>query len=167
MKIEYMTFDRGHTPQPSPELGKLGYFIGTWITRGTIAPGPWGAGGKFSWRERTKWMTGRFFLVGRWNFKMPADLGGDGEELFVIGFDVRKGVYTFDAFSSQGLHQISKGTCNDDTWTWNSDGFQGGRPVRQKMTMRILSRTRYTLAFEVSTDGTTWLPFMQGNARKK
>ena|SRR5579864_1969337 len=154
-------------PKPSPELEKLDYFVGTWIMQGTITPGPWGDGGKFSWREPTKWMTGRYFLVGHWNFKMPVDMGGDGEELFVIGFDTRRNVYTFDAFSSQGLHQISKGTCSGDTWTWNSNGFQGGRPVQQKMTMRILSRTRYTLAFEVPTNGKTWLPFMQGNARKK
>jgi hypothetical protein len=35
------------------------------------------------------------------------------------------------------------------------------------MTMRILSRTSYTLSFEVCMDGTTWLPFVQGKARKK
>jgi hypothetical protein len=69
-------------------------------------------------------MDDRAFLPGgALEFQMPADLGGDGEELFVLGFDVRKGVYTFDAFSSQGLHQISKGACSDDTWTWTSDGF--------------------------------------------
>lgn len=153
--------------KPSPELKKLGYFVGTWITRGAIAPGPWGDGGKFSWKETTKWMTGRFFLVGHWNFNMPADLGGCGEEFFVIGFDTRQSVYTFDAFSSQGRHQISTGTSSADTWTWTSDGFLDGRRVQQKMTMRILSRTSYTLTFAVSMDGTTWLPFMQGKAKKK
>ena len=135
--------------------------------RGTIAPGPWGDGGKFSWKETTKWMTGRFFLVGHWNFNMPADMGGDGEELFVLGFDSSHGVYTFDAFSSQGLRQISKGTCTGDTWTWTSDGFQGRSPAQQKMTMRIISRTSYILMFAVSMDGKTWLPFMEGKARKK
>ena len=100
-------------PKPAVELKKLGYFVGNWITQGMIAPGPWGAGGKFSWRETTQWMDGKFFLVGHWDFKMPADMGGDGEELFVIGFDTRHGVYTFNAFSSQGLHQVSKGTLLD------------------------------------------------------
>jgi hypothetical protein len=157
----------GSSPKPGPELKKLSYFVGTWITQGTIAPGPWRGGGKFSWKETTKWMTGHFFLVGHWNFKMPADMGGDGEELFVIGFDTSHGVYTFDAFSSQGLHQISRGTRRAATWTWTSEGFLDGRPVQQKMTMRILSRTSYTLNFEVSMEGTTWLPFMQGKARKK
>jgi hypothetical protein len=153
--------------KPSPELKKLGYFVGTWITQGTITRGPWGAGGEFSWTERTKWMVGRFFLVGRWNFKMPADMGGDGEELFVIGFDPSPSVYTFDAFSSQGLHQISRGTCIGDTWTWTSEGFQDGRPVQQKMTMRVLSRTSYLVKFEISSDGAAWMTFMEGKARKQ
>ena len=154
-------------PKPSPELKKLGYFVGKWMTRGTIAPGPWGAGGKFSWRETTKWMPGRFFLVGHWDFKMPADMGGDGEELFVIGYDTRQRVYTFDAFSSQGLHQVSKGTLLTDTWTWTSLGFQDGRPVQQKMTMQILSPTTYTVKFEVSSDGATWMTFMAGKATRQ
>jgi len=158
---------KARVPKPSPEVKKLAYFVGTWKTHGTIAPGPWGAGGEFSWTETTKWMTGRFFLVGHWNFKMPADLGGDGEELFVIGFDASQSVYTFNAFSSQGLHQISKGTCIGRTWTWTSDGVQDGRPVQQKMTMRILSRATYLLKFEISSDGTTWMTFMEGKARKQ
>jgi len=154
-------------PKPCPELKKLGYFVGKWITHGTIAPGPWGAGGRFSWRETTKWMAGKFFLVGHWDFKMPAEMGGNGKELFLIGYDTRDGVYTFDAFSSQGLHQVSKGTCTGDTWTWTSEGLQDGRPVQQKMTMQTFSCTSYTLAFEVSMDGATWLPFMEGKATKK
>jgi hypothetical protein len=158
---------KSSVPKPSPEVKKLGYFIGKWITHGTIAPGPWGTGGKFSWRETTKWMTGRFFLIGHWTFKMPADMGGDGEELFVIGYNTRNRLYTFDAFSSQGLHQESKGTCAGDNWTWTSEGLQNGRLVRQKMTMQILSPKRYTLTFEISMDRKTWLPFMQGEATKK
>jgi hypothetical protein len=97
---------------------------------------------------------------------MPAKMGSDGEELFLIGYDTRQNVYTFDAFSSQGLHQVSKGTCVGDTWTWTSEGVQDGRPVLQKMTMQILSPKRYTLTFEISMHGKNWLPFMQGKATK-
>jgi hypothetical protein len=35
--------------EPVPEIKKLGYFVGNWITFGTIAPVPWGPGGKFCW----------------------------------------------------------------------------------------------------------------------
>ncbi len=157
--------------KPHPEAKKLGYFVGKWTTKGAILPGPWGPGGNFSWTETTKWMTGRFFVIGRWHFKMPAALGGDGEEIFIMGYDANLNEYTFDAFSSQGLHQVSKGTIIGDTWTWNSRGVQPveGRMqiVRQKMTMQILSRRSYLLKFEISTDGASWRTFMEGKATRK
>jgi hypothetical protein len=97
-------------PKPGPEVQKLGCFAGTWTTEGTIAPGPWGAGGKFSWTETTEWMSGNFFVVGQWDFQMPPELGGDGKEIFFMVYDTNQYVYTFDAFSSQGRHQVSRGT---------------------------------------------------------
>jgi hypothetical protein len=33
---------------PGPEVKKLDFFVGTWTSEGTIAQGPWGAGGKFT-----------------------------------------------------------------------------------------------------------------------
>jgi Protein of unknown function (DUF1579) len=142
----------------------LGYFVGRWVVEGEIAPGPWGEGGKFSWTETTKWMKGKFFIVGHWNFKMPRGLGGDGEEIFVTGYDANEKHYTFNAFSSQGLHQASRGTLRGRTWTWDSEGIQAGRRSRQRMTMRVLSRRRYALKFDVSNDGKTWTMFMRGVA---
>jgi hypothetical protein len=157
---------------PAPEVAKLDYFVGTWTVEGTIFPGPWGAGGKFGWTDKTEWMAGRFFVIGHWDFTMPAELGGNGEELFVMGYDPRQNVYTFDAFSSQGLHQVSKGRLDGDTWIWDSEGLQAGAQgqqslVRQKMTMTMLSATRYTLKFEISNDGAPWAPFMEGMAVRK
>jgi hypothetical protein len=152
--------------KPSAELKKLDYFVGTWTTKGTIASGPWGAGGKFSWAETTKWMSGNFFLVGRWDFKMPRELGGDGQEIFVIGYDENQNLYTFDAFSSHGRHQVSRGTVSGDIWTWTSEVSSDGQKTNQKMTMKILSHTSYYLKFEVCMDGTTWVVFMEGHAKK-
>jgi len=154
-------------PQPAPEVKKLGYFVGKWTTEGAIAQGPWGAGGKFGWTETTKWMRGKFFVIGHWDFQMPAEMGGDGEEIFIMGYDARRKVYTFDAFSSQGLHQISKGQVRGDLWTWTSQAENGGQVVQKKMTMKILSPKGYTLKFEWSADGTEWMTFMEGKAKKK
>jgi hypothetical protein len=153
--------------QPAPQLARLGYFVGKWATKGKILPGPWGAGGEFGWNEDTKWMTGNFFVIGHWDFQMPADLGGDGEEIFIMGFDSHRGGYSFDAFSSQGLHQVSKGILTGDTWTWTSESIQNGKPVQQKMTMRVQSPTSYNLKFEISSDGAEWMTFMEGKANKK
>lgn len=157
--------------KPAPEIARLDYFVGMWTVEGTIFPGPWGSGGKFGWTDRTEWMAGKFFVVGHWDFTMPADLGGNGEELFVMGYDTRLRVYTFDAFSSQGLRQVSNGRLEGDTWIWDSEGMQADpqgkeSPAKQKMTMKMLSPTRYILKFEISTDGAAWATFMEGSATK-
>jgi len=150
--------------KPAPEVAKLDYFVGNWMVEGTIFAGPWGSGGKFSWTERTEWMSGKFFVVGHWDFTMPAELGGEGEELFVMGYDARRSVYTFDAFSSQGLHQVSTGHLDGDTWIWDSEGIQAGQPAMQRLTMRMLSPTGYTLKFEISSDGLKISAFLYGRS---
>lgn len=153
--------------KPGPELKKLDYFVGTWTTDGTIAQGPWGAGGKFSATDTTEWMEGNFFMVGHSDFKMPAELGGDGKETSFMGYDTDKNVYTYDAFNSQGHRETSKGTVNGDTWTWTSTANYGGQDINQRMTIKIVSPIVHTMKFEVSMDGTNWMTFMDAKATKK
>jgi hypothetical protein len=153
-------------PKPGKEVAKLGYFIGSWIVEGTIPPGPWGAGGPFSWTDETEWLSGNFFIVGHWDFKMPSHLGGDGQEIFIMGYDIENKVYTFNAFSSQGRHVRSTGRVSGDTWMWESESSFEAKPVQQRYTTKILSPTRYEVKFEICEDGTTWLTFMEGVAAK-
>jgi hypothetical protein len=153
--------------KPGPEVKKLDYFVGSWTTDATIAPGPWGAGGKFTSTDTTEWMEGSFFVVTHSNFKMPPELGGDGKEMSVMGYDTQQNMYLSEGFNSQGNHESSKGTVSGDTWTWTSEANYGGQDIKQKMTIKVLSPTSFTLKFEVSTDGTTWTTFMEGKATKK
>ena len=154
-------------PKPSPEVKKLDYFVGSWTTDATIAPGPWGNGGKFTATGTTEWMDGSFFVVTHSDFKMPPELGGDGKELSLMGYDTQQNTYVYEGFNSQGNHESSKGSVSGDTWTWTSEANYGGQDVKQKLTMKVLSPTSYSVKFEVSTDGTTWLPFFEGKATKK
>jgi len=95
-------------PQPGSQVLELGYFAATWVVQGTIPPGPWGAGGEFGWTDSTEWLSGRFFVVGQWNFQMPSELSGDGPETLVMGYDTDLRLYTFDAFSKR-RHVTSTG----------------------------------------------------------
>jgi hypothetical protein len=63
--------------KPGPEVQKLDFFVGTWKAEGTIPPGPWGAGGKYSVTHTNEWMSGNFFLISHSESKMPPGLGGD------------------------------------------------------------------------------------------
>lgn len=156
-----------NAPKPGPEVKKLEYFLGTWTIEGTVGQGPWGTGGKYSSEDTAEWMPGGFFLVGHSDFKMPAEVGGDGMETAFMGYDTGKNMYTFDAFSSQGRHQVSQGTASGDTWTWNSKASYEGTDIKQKMTMKIVSPTSYNMKFEISLDGATWMTFLDAKARKK
>jgi len=94
-------------------------------------------------------------------------VGGEGKSVSYMGYDATQNVYTFDEFGSQGRHESSKGTVNGDTWTWTSSANYNGMEIQQKMTMKVLSPTSYTVKFEISMDGKTWTPFMDGKATKK
>lgn len=153
--------------KPGPEVKKLDYFVGNWTTEGTVAQGPWGAGGKFSSTDTTEWMSGNFFVIGHGDFKMPPEVGGDGKQTAIMGYDTDENVYTYTGFNSQGRRELSKGTLSGDTWTWTSSANYAGQDIKQKLTIKTLTPTSYTMKFEISMDGTNWMTFMDGKATKK
>jgi hypothetical protein len=152
---------------PGAEVKKLSYFVGTWSVEGTIAQGPWGAGGKFSSTNTSEWMPGEFFVARHGDFKMPPELGGDGKEMSIMGYDTAQNVYTHDVFNSQGRHTVSKGAVSGDTWTWDSSANYGGQDIKQKVTIKILTPATYSFKLEISMDGTNWMTFMDAKATKK
>jgi hypothetical protein len=111
---------------------------------------------------------GEFFFEGHSDFKMPPEVGGDGKSVSFLGYDTEQNRYTFDEFNSHGRRESSIGTLSGDTWTWTSSQTYSGKDVNQKMTMKAISPTSYSLKFEISLDGgKTWLTFMEGKATKK
>jgi hypothetical protein len=154
-------------PKPGAELKKLDYFVGTWTTDATIAEGPWGAGGKFTSTGTSEWMTGNFFVVDHADFKLPPEVGGEGKETLILGYNADQNVYTRDGFNSQGRRENWTGTLVGDTWTWTGSQVYAGQDVKQRLTVKALSPTSYSLKFDVSLDGTNWMPFMEGKSTKK
>ena len=125
--------------KPGPEVKKLDYFVGTSTAEGTIPPGPWGAGGKFSVMHTNEWVAGSFFLETHFDFKMPPDLGGDIRSTGFLGYDTDKNVYTSIDCTSQGGREVAQGSLNGDTWTWTSSEKHDGQEIQQKATNKILS----------------------------
>ena len=129
-------------------------------------PGPeskkleWGMGGKFTTSATTDWMPGNFFLQSQTEAKLPPEVGGDNKGLLIMGYDTQQNVYTSDRFTSLGRHDTSTGTLSGDTWTWTSTSNYAGTDVQGKMTIKTLSPTSYTLKYEISLDGKSWMPFM-------
>lgn len=153
---------------PTPELKKLGYFVGSWTSEANIASGPWGAGGKFSDSVEGEWMKGGFFLIDHSDFSMPPELGGSATSLAVLGYDTEKKVYTEQRFDSTGRHVTMTGTLDGDTWTWTGENDYNGMLIKSRFTIKTISPTSYTTKYEVSADGgANWMPFWDGKASKK
>ena len=150
-------------PQPAPELKKLDYMVGTWSWEGDLKPSPFGPGGKITGTDHMEWMQGGFFLV--LHSKMKG-AWGDGSSLAVMGYDPDEKVYTYQEFNSRGEHELSKGTVDGDTWSWNSDENVGGKKMKGRYSMKILSPTTYSFKFELSPDGTDWNTVMDGKSTK-
>jgi hypothetical protein len=154
-------------PVPGPELGKLGYFAGNWSAEATIAPGPWGSGGKFTNTVHAEWMKGGYFLVGHGDFSLPAELGGGGTSMDVVGYDAETGSYTQDRYDSAGHHVALTGKLDGSTWTWTGNANYGDTPMQVRFTLTVVSPTSYTTKYEISVDGTNWMPFWEGKATKQ
>ena len=153
-------------PPPAAELQKLDFMAGHWTAEGTATMGPPGtATTKWSESTEAEWMDGKYFLV----MHSGMDFGpmGKGKELAVMGYDSDNKVYTYTAFNSMGEAEKSTGTVNGDTWVWTSDEHMGGQTMKGRFTMKVLSPTSYTMKFELSQDGTSWMTAMEGKATKK
>jgi hypothetical protein len=158
-------FAQSDTPKPGPELKKLEMFAGSWTLDGDIKPGPMGPGGKITETEKCDWMDGQFFVVCHLEFGSPAM--GNGTGISVIGYSTDDKLYTYREFNSWGEFDDSKGSFDNDTWTWTSNEKMGNTPMKGKFTMKILSSTSYNFMFEISPDGTKWTTVMDGKASKK
>lgn len=155
-------------PTPAPELKKLDYFAGNWTSEATIPPGPWGSGGKFTDTVSAEWMKGDFFLISHSDFSLPADLGGGGSGIAILGYDPEKKVYTEQRFESSGRHAVVTGTLSGDTWTWTGENNYNGMTIQSRMTIKMVSPTSYTSKYEVSADGgANWMTFWDGKGTKK
>ena len=150
-------------PKPAPELKKLDYFVGSWTMDGDMKPSPMGPGGKMGGAEQCQWMEGGYFLVSRDTFKGTM---GSGTGVAYMGYSAEDKVYTYDAFSSMGEADHSKGTLDGDTWNWTSEQKMNGQMMKGHFTIKILSPTSYTFKFEMSQDGTNWNTVMEGKATK-
>jgi len=152
-------------PTPAPELKKLDYFAGTWITEGEIKPGPMGTGGKFTGTNHVQWMDGGFFLVTHSEFN--GGTMGKGTETSYMGYDSNDKMYTYDSFNTMGEADHAKGNVNGHTWTWQSETRMGPQTTKGRLTIKMLSATTYSFKFEMSPDGTTWNTVMEGKDTKK
>jgi len=151
-------------PKPAPELKKLDYFVGTWVSEGETKPTSMEPGGKWKTTDRYQWMEGGFFLTGQTEYSGPE---GTAKGPFFLHYDTDDKMFVYDAFNSMGEADHAKGNVSGDTWTYTSDYKMGGQSLKGRYTMKILSPTSYAMKYEMSKDGANWTTVMEGKATKK
>jgi len=150
-------------PKPSPELKRLGYFLGRWNIEGEMKPGPMGPGGKFTGTETDEWFPGRFFVISHSSMKSPM---GEIRGLSVLGYDPEKKVYTYNGFNSMGEREKATGTVTGDTWTYTDESEYQGKPMKIRVLLKELSATSYTFKFDVAMGGEDFQNMMEATATK-
>ena len=152
-------------PRPGAEHAQLGYFVGTWRTEGEFKPGMFGPGGKMTATETCVWFEGRFSIVCRAEGQFPS---GPNRSIGLLGYSTDDQKYTYYGADNSGMTMstVSRGTLRGDIWTWEDESTMGGRPVRTRVTMKVLSPTRYDFRMEAQgTDG-KWAPLIESRATK-
>ena len=150
-------------PKPGPEHKKLDVFTGSWTLEGDMKPGAMGPGGSMTEYEKCEWMEGNFFLICHTDFKSSM---GNGSGISVMGYSAEDKAYTYREYNSWGETMESKGSVDNDTWTWTNDEKMGDKMVKGRFTMKLTSPNTYTFTFEMSQDGTKWTNVMEGKATK-
>lgn len=145
-------------PKPAPELNKFDFAAGHWTYVGEYKAGPLGPGSKFTGEMTDKRILGGFFLQ---NHSTETGPMGVSQVIEIFGYDPAKKNYFSNEYHSDGT-MISGGyVFNGNTFTYTGKFVAGGTPFMLKVAMTIgADLMSITGKGEISTDGNTWVPWL-------
>jgi Protein of unknown function (DUF1579) len=150
--------------KPGPEHQRLAVFVGNWTFAGEMKPGPMGPGGKMTGTDRIQWMPGNFVIERRFEGKGPM---GQASGLEVMTYDSAKKAYTYNIFDNMGNLGAGTMTVSGDTWTFNGTASMGGKTMQERCNLVVgAGSASLKIACEMSGDGKTWSPMIEGTATK-
>jgi hypothetical protein len=152
------------TPRPSPEVQKLGYYVGSWEGHGETKAGPFGEAGKLSSKMTCDWFAGSFQVVCRGEETGPSGKRGF---LNIKLYDGTTKAYTEYSISSFGESEYSQGgSLVGDKLTYLLEQDAGGKPAKFRYTEVHVSPELMTYQAEVSVDGQPWAALAEGKIVK-
>ena len=149
------------SPEPAPviteEHRRLEPFVGTWTVVGENKEGaPDAPNTKVTGEETFTWLPGRFVLLGQWDHRFE---NGRHIGLNVIRYDQSTGEYSSYNVDNLGFARTYRVTRDDRVWSFSGDW--------ERATMRFDDDNRtLTIDWEVTKDGSTWLPLCHLDATK-
>jgi hypothetical protein len=155
----------GEAPKPSPEHKKLGYFVGTWTSKGEMADNPFMPGGPFSSTDKCEWFEGGFSVVCHTEGKGPM---GPTKGLGIMTYSPEEKVYAYYGVDNtpMAMMSIPRGTIDGDTWTYLDESEMGGATVKSRYVLKVLSPTSYSFKWEMQAKDGSWQTIMNGTSTK-
>jgi hypothetical protein len=150
-------------PVAGPEHKRLAYFAGTWNFSGTAKDSPMGPGGPITFKEVCELMDGGFALVCRSDGKSPM---GPVKSASIMSYDADKKTYTFTAAESNSPVFTALGQVDGPAWTWRTETNMGGSKMYTRVTVREGGPKAYDFRMELSMDGKTFAPLVEGKATR-
>jgi len=151
-------------PKPGPEVGKLAVWVGAWQYEGEAQASPLGPAAKVSGRQ-----TGRLVMNGfalEWTGEEKGPFGGvQFGEMDV--YDPAAKNYPYLGYQNDGT--IWSGALIASGSTWKATGtitFKGTTYKLRQETSFSADGKSFTWKNEISTDGKTWIPWVQGKMTK-
>ncbi|MFO1187563.1 MAG: DUF1579 family protein [Alphaproteobacteria bacterium] len=151
-------------PKPSPEIQKLGYYLGTWRGEGESKGGPFGPAGKLSSTTTCEWFTGAFHLVCKGEESGPT---GTRKFLNIRSYDEAAKSYTEYGISSLGDSEYATGGSivgNKKTFIQTME--VEGKALKLRYTEVRVSPTLFTYLAEASMDAGPWTVIAEGKVTK-
>lgn len=154
----------GQSPKASPEIQKLGYYVGTWNGHGETKGGPFGAAGKLSSKQTCKWFTGGFQVICQGEEAGPTGTRGF---LNILSYDPKSKHYAEYAVSSLGdIEYDQGGTLDGNRLVFLIKQSDGGKSVEIRYTETHVTPGLYSYRAEVAQTGAPWVSIAEGSITK-
>ena len=150
-------------PKPGDAHKKLAALVGEWIGPETLHPSPWDpAGGVAQARVVNRWILDGFAVTQSYEQRRGGKITFSGHGVF--WFDARKQEYVMHWWDSMG------GTGGEYRGQFDANVLTLGAPMPQgghsRTSWTVTGTDGHTFLMEVSPDGETWHPAMEGRYRK-
>jgi len=85
-----------------------------------------------------------------------------------MGYSSEDKTYTYYGIDSSGMvpTTVSRGSVQGDTWVYTDESKMGGKLVKSRYTMKLLSPTSYSFKWEMQGEGGAWSALMEGKSTK-
>jgi hypothetical protein len=150
--------------RPSPELQRLGVFVGKWNMEGIQFEGVIGPAAKITALQTYEWLTGGLFLIHRFEGRVGHS---DAACIEITSYDPSRNNYLTRSFYNNGITNDWMVRELDGIWMLRGDWQINGRSLRVRCTTVFgNSGDTMTSNWEHFTDNAKWQTFWDVRATK-